>query len=261
VARRKIVDEPKVREGRRNIFGAPRVRYKNRFYDDLKGFAIFDDPLDQIAKMPEVTEASYLEEEPWMNDVTARLADVYLHSDDMPGARTLSDVKLERLSQALALGLRQIEAFKFAGYRVPGPEMLTDRALLHRIAYHRRVGADACAVTSERIVAELAAVAFSKVSDAVDWDGKNVVLKPSNELDPATQRAVASVSEGQFGISLKFHSKPDSLQALMRFKGMDKQKVEVSGPDGKPIEQAITRDMDPRKAAEAYADLLKEGPT
>ena len=42
---------------------------------------------------------------------------------------------------------------------------------------------------------------------------------------------------------------------------MLKEKVELSGPDGKPIEQNITRDMDPRKAAEAYAELLKEGST
>ena len=260
--RRKVIaDDPPQRSKRRDVFGAPRTRYKNTFYADLKGFAIFDDPLDQIARMPEITGAEYLDEEPWMSDVTARLADAYEEADAMPGRRPLKDIREERLAQALALGKRQIEAFKFAGFTSLMPEVLLDRGILHRIAYHRRLGLDACAVTAERIIAEYAAIGFAKVSDAVEWGDGQVILKESTELDANTRSAVMSVSKGQFGISLKFHPKNAALDTLAKIKGMLKEKVELSGPDGKPIEQNITRDMDPRKAAEAYAELLKEGST
>ena len=262
MTRRRVMDEPVTPPGRRDVFGAPRTRFKNSFYRDLKGFAIFDDPLDQIAMMPEVTSADYLDAEPWLLDVTARLSDAYQAANDMPGRRPLLDTRSERLAQALAAGKRQVEAFKYAGYMMLIPEVLLDRGVLHRVAYHRRLGADACAVTCERITAEFAAIAFAKVSDAVSWEGRRVWLKNSDELDDRTQSAVASITQGQHGISLKFHAKNDSLQALAQIMGMLKNKVELSGPDGKPIESLqITPDMDPRKAAEAYAELLREGAT
>ena len=259
--RRKVMDNPLTPAKRRDIFGAPRSRYSNRFRNALKGRQAPDDPLDLIVSLPEVTDAPYLDEEPWMADVTARLSAAYEDADAMPGCTPLHDVREERLSQACACGMRQIEAFKFAGYSTTFPEIFHDRKLLHRIAYHRRVGADACAVTAERIVAELSAIAFSKVSDAAKWAGGQVSLKPSETLPSNVQRAIASVSQGRDGITIKHHSKVDSLRILSQFKGMLKDKVELSGPDGKPIEQNITRDMDPRKAAEAYAELLKEGST
>ena len=241
--RRKVIaDDPPQRSKRRDVLGAPRTRYKNTFYADLKGFAIFDDPLDQIARMPEITGAEYLDEEPWMSDVTARLADAYEEADAMPGRRPLKDIREERLAQALALGKRQIEAFKFAGFTSLMPEVLLDRGILH-------------------LIAEYAAIGFAKVSDAVEWGDGEVILKESTELDANTRSAVMSVSKGQFGISLKFHPKNAALDTLAKIKGMLKEKFELSGPDGKPIEQNITRDMDPRKAAEAYAELLKEGST
>lgn len=259
MARRSIDNTPQTPIGRRDVFGASRTRYKNAFYEDLRGFAIFDDPLDVIASMPEVTGQEYLDPEPWMGDVTARLADAYTDLDRMPGRRPLPDIRDERLTQALALGKRQTEAFKFAGYKVPMPELLLDRKVLHRIAYHRRLGLDACAVTVERIIAEYAAVGFAKVSDAVEWGGNRVVLKDSASLDDRTQRAVASVTESLNGVSIKFHPKVAALDTLAKINGMLKEKVELSGPDGKPIEQQITRDMDPVKAAEAYADMIRTG--
>lgn len=244
--------------GRRDVFGAERTRYKNRFHEKLKGPKPPDDLLDKIVSLPEVTEAAYLSEEPWMADVTARLANSFEHSADMPGRATLGDIREERLAQALACGMRQTEAFKFAGYTCPMIEVLTERAVLHRIAYHRRVGVEACGVTSERIVAELAAIAFSQVGEAVEWSGNSVRLKDSTTLNPDTLRAIAEVKEGQWGVSLKFHSKLDGLRVLAQFKGLLKEKVELSGPDGKPIE-TISREMDPSKAAEAYAELIKQG--
>lgn len=258
MSRRKIMPEFKTPPGRRDIFGAPRTRYKNVFYADLKGFAVIDDPLDAIASMPEVTGAEYLDPEPWMADVTARLSDAFLNADDMPGRRPLADIREERLAQALALGRRQTEAFMFAGYRIPLPEILLDRNVLHRIAYHRRLGLDACAVTAERVISEYAAVAFAQLGDAVEWGGASVVLKESNALPGDTRKAVASVTQGQFGVSLKLHPKTPALDKLAQILGMLKEKVELSGPDGKPIEQ-ITHDTDPRKAAELYAEMLREG--
>ncbi len=245
--------------GRRDIFGSQARRKTAIDKSRMRGKALKDDPLDKIVVLPEVLNAGYFDEEPWMADVTSRLAAEYDDVDAMPGRKPLGDIREERLSQALAIGTRQVDAFAYAGYRLTLPEVMTDRGVLHRIAYYRRLAIDACAVTCERIMSEISAIAFAQIGDAAEWDGDSVTLIPSKMLPAQAKRAIAEVKKGQFGVSLKHHNKMDGLKVLAQIRGMLKEKVEISGPDGKPIETAVTRDMDPRKAAEAYADLIKQG--
>jgi hypothetical protein len=246
--------------GRRDVFGEERSRYRNPVYQarKLTGRKQPNDLLDELVERPALEDATFMHEEPWMQEVTALLVGEFGHSDDMPGRKVLANIRNERLAQALSAGMLLKEAFVFAGFPVALPELLLDRELLHRIAYHRRVALEACGVTNERLVSELQSIAFARSTDAVAWDGNLVRLKSSEELDRDTQRAVSEVKAGQWGVGIKFHPKQPALAALMTMKGMLPNKVEMSGPNGKPIETNITADMDPRKAAEAYADLMKE---
>jgi phage terminase small subunit len=86
----------------------------------------------------------------------------------------------------------------------------------------------------ERILRELAAIAFSRISNAVTWgpsvqvrgeeeDGQRVKVLPvpSDKLDEDTAAAIAAVSQGPAGaVRVKMHNKLAALVALGRYLGM-----------------------------------------
>lgn len=190
-------------------------------------------------------------------EVVALVAAEYPSASEMPGARMLADVRQERFTQGIARGMTVVEASRFGGY--PGSQsiLLENDHILNRIAYHRRLGVEAADVTQERIARELSAIAFANMRDAVEWAGSAIQLKPSETLDDATASAVSEVKQTKEGLSIKMHDKQAALKQLGSHLGMFVERREISGPGGKPI-TAITSDMDPQKAMEAYMDLVKE---
>lgn len=97
-------------------------------------------------------------------------------------------------------------------------------------------------VTVDRIVAELALIAFVDPSDFYEWDATGVSLVPKKNLTPEQRRCIAelsqTVTEAGGTLRLKLHSKPDALEKLGRHLGMFKDVHEHSGPDGGPIQIA-----------------------
>jgi phage terminase small subunit len=67
-----------------------------------------------------------------------------------------------------------------------------------------------------------------------------VQLVDSDRLDDETAAAVAEISQtAQGGLKIKLHDKKSALDSIGRHLGMFKDKTELSGPDGSPI-QVIT---------------------
>lgn len=84
---------------------------------------------------------------------------------------------------------------------------------------------DASGVTEERIVNELAALAFSSVKDFVAFDGRDVVLVNSGTLTRDQAAAIQSVQskpshKGPPVVSIRMYDKLKALELLMRWKGM-----------------------------------------
>jgi phage terminase small subunit len=85
-------------------------------------------------------------------------------------------------------------------------------------------------VTVERIVTELARIAFSDIRKAVKWgtvgDGESILqasyvaLKSSDEIDGDTARAIAEVSQTQTGLKIKLHDKISALDKLGKHLGL-----------------------------------------
>jgi phage terminase small subunit len=93
--------------------------------------------------------------------------------------------------------------------------------------------ADAAGVTQERVINELAALAFSVITDFVAFDGKVVHLAPSTSLTREQAAAVQSVqskhsASGLPNVSIKMYDKLKALEILARIKGM-------VGDDGKNL--------------------------
>ena len=120
-------------------------------------------------------------------------------------------------------------------------------------------------ITADRVLTELAKIGFSDIRKAVKWqssliteednpDGgdvlvvktvvtNNVQLVASEDLDADTAACIAEVSQNASGgMKIKLHDKRAALVDIGRHLGMFKEKLEVSGEGGGPMEFVI-RDM------------------
>lgn len=74
-------------------------------------------------------------------------------------------------------------------------------------------------VTS-RLLEEQLSVALARISDVVDWDGRDAVLMPPGALDEATLAAIAEVSiiPGKWGdrMTVRMHPKLEAIAALQK---------------------------------------------
>lgn len=119
-------------------------------------------------------------------------------------------------------------------------------------------------VTADRVIQELARIAFADPRKVMMWGPGGVVLRESSELSDDDAAIVAEVSETRSenggSIKAKLWSKPDALEKLARHLGLyaaEKQQLEHSGPGGGPIRAQIDATLTPD---EAYRKMLgKDG--
>ncbi|WP_270394957.1 terminase small subunit [Blautia obeum] len=84
-------------------------------------------------------------------------------------------------------------------------------------------------ITQDRVLEELAAIAFARATDYAEVKGECVRIKDTDTLDEQQIRAIAGIKEGKYGIELKLNDKEKALELLGRHLGMFKDKLEVSG--------------------------------
>lgn len=88
-------------------------------------------------------------------------------------------------------------------------------------------------ITQDRVVQELAAIAFARATDYVEvrYNGVNstVVIKPTAELSDEQICAIAGIKEGANGIEIKLNDKEKALELLGRHLGMWNDKINVEG--------------------------------
>lgn len=88
-------------------------------------------------------------------------------------------------------------------------------------------------VTQDRVVEELASIAFARATDyaAVMSNGPAAIvcIKPTEELTEQQERAIAGIKEGANGVEIKLNDKVKALELLGRHLGMWNDKLDVSG--------------------------------
>ena len=103
-------------------------------------------------------------------------------------------------------------------------------------------------VTQDRVVKELARIAFADMTDYAQVetrmiekdDGTEVsyqavALKETAELSAEQRAALAGIKQGANGIEVKLHDKIKALELLGRHIGMFNDKLSLSGADGGPL--------------------------
>lgn len=142
-------------------------------------------------------------------------------------------------------------------------ELLKNGKVAGRLDSLQKELAERNGVTVDAIVEELRRIAFSNAGDFFKWGKDGVEIKDSDDLTPEQRAVIAEVSHtrtpGGGTIRVKMSDKQAALEKLGRYLGMFKDVKEHTGKGGKPLfPPAITKDMTPQEAAEAYAQILRE---
>lgn len=75
-------------------------------------------------------------------------------------------------------------------------------------------------ITQDRVLRELAAIAFADVTDIVSYNGGRVVIKPTEDVPRETRKIIAGIKEGQYGTEVKTYDRIRALELLGKHLGM-----------------------------------------
>lgn len=112
-------------------------------------------------------------------------------------------------------------------YRI-GAELLQKTSVAEAIAVNQAKRAQRLDITADRVVSELAKIAFADPRDLMEWGPDGITLKSSSELTKEQAASVAEVSEmttkNGRTIRLKKHDKLKALELIGNYIGMFERK-------------------------------------
>lgn len=179
--------------------------------------------------------------------------------------------KQERFCQAYTTHWNATRAAKEAGYSeqsamFQGYQLLQIPLVQKRIKELKDHALAELGITRERILQEYSHLAFADVSQAYDEMGQ---FKPLSEIPEDVRRSLKEIEvhelfDGQgeqrsvIGLAkkAKFQDKTAALAALTKVLGMAPDKIEHSGPGGKPIETLSRSDMSDEQLDARIAGLV-----
>lgn len=110
-----------------------------------------------------------------------------------------------------------------------GSRMLRNVKVAEYIAERMQARQERTEITQDRVLEELAAIAFARATDYAEVRDDQVFIKDTAGLSENQIKAIAGIKQGKFGIEVKLNDKEKALELLGRHLGMFKDRVEVSG--------------------------------
>lgn len=164
----------------------------------------------------------------------------------------------KRFCNEYLIDLNATRAYKVAYSRckkdetanVNGSKLLRNAKVQEYIAEKQKEIEKRTEVTQDKVIKELASIAFSKASDyaslkrmertvpiykkgvIVDYKKEEymgIEFTPTNELSEEQKKALAGIKEGRFGIQVDSCDKVKALELLGKHLGMFKEKVIIDG--------------------------------
>ena len=149
------------------------------------------------------------------------------------------------------------------GADVAGVRLLANNRVGSAIAERKAQRAERVGITQERVLSELQALAFSDVEHYTVDDFGNLAAAPG--APPGVMRAVSSVKyrirtidgETTREVEFKLWDKPGTLKLAGRHVGTKGffDKVEISGPNGGPVEVRTVKDLSSGERRKRIAEL------
>ncbi|MGN6312865.1 MAG: terminase small subunit [Rhodanobacteraceae bacterium] len=154
-----------------------------------------------------------------------------------------------------------------AGYsaktaEVQGPRLLGNVRVADAIAQAMKAREKRTEITQDRVLKELARIAFFDIRRLYNADG---TLKKPHELDDEAAAVLSAIevietgAEGGAVLAIKkakVFDKGNALTLAMRHLGMLKDKVEHTGPNGGPLSMVTLTTSDPVEAARQYQRVM-----
>lgn len=110
-----------------------------------------------------------------------------------------------------------------------GSRMLRNVKVAEYIAERMQARQERTEITQDKVLEELAAIAFARATDYAEVKDDQVFIKDTAGLSENQIKAIAGIKQGKFGIEVKLNDKEKALELLGRHLGMFKDRVEVSG--------------------------------
>ena len=110
-----------------------------------------------------------------------------------------------------------------------GSRMLRNVKVAEYIAERMQARQERTEITQDKVLEELAAIAFARATDYAEVKDDQVFIKDTAGLSENQIKAIAGIKQSKFGIELKLNDKEKALELLGRHLGMFKDRVEVSG--------------------------------
>ncbi len=146
-------------------------------------------------------------------------------TDKQKKLKTAIERKLSDKQLAFALEYFQTfnasESAVKAGYskraaRVTGHRLLTNANIENYLTILKKEAESKSMITVERLVQELARLAFADISEAFTDDGK---LKKISEMNEDVRRAIVSYQMSTNRTVVKFANKKDAIETIMKYLG------------------------------------------
>ena len=120
---------------------------------------------------------------------------------------------------AVRAGYSEIAAYSHGAYLTRRPNVAA--AIEARLAERRR----RMAVTTERVIGELARIAFADIGRIMTWSGEELIATPSALLAEDDRAAIAEIAvvkrkNGDVAARVVLHDKERALEALCRYLGL-----------------------------------------
>lgn len=143
--------------------------------------------------------------------------------------------KQERFCREYLVDMNATQAAVRAGYSEKtahscGPRLMDNAGVIKKIRVLTDERARSLEITAERVLKELARVAFADPGDIVKVDERGrVKVTPTEQLTEDQRRAIQSVSQTADGVKIKMGDKLRALELVGKHIGLFIDRVEVHG--------------------------------
>lgn len=143
------------------------------------------------------------------------------------------------------VGLNATQAAIRAGYsprtaKQQGSRLLTHVDVIAAMEARQEDLADENTVTPERVVAELARIAFARYGTYAKLEGDELILTDTDDLPDGADAAISEITQvttvtGKRTVRVKLHNKIDALDKLGRVLGLFVDRLHVTGQVERPL--------------------------
>jgi len=135
----------------------------------------------------------------------------------------LKNNRHEKFALALTQGRSAVTAYVEAGYRrnrSHASRLAASAGIQARVQELQAAAAEKVIITKAEILQELKRIGFSDIRRIAKWNGKEVVLKDSAELDPEVAACIREIAQTPQGVHVRLHDKIAALDKLAKHVGL-----------------------------------------